>query len=70
MVNNTTTITYGIKVVELVPATKLSITSFITVHIDNCTIRITNQPDLSLFESLYQDSHLVRVITMHTCLSE
>lgn len=40
------------KTVELVPATKSSCSSFITVHIGNCTMRITNQSDLSLLRKI------------------
>ena len=42
----------SMKAVELVPAAKSSNTSFITVHIGNCTMRITNQSDLSLLRKI------------------
>ena len=62
MVQKTTTITpssdesrdqllSSIKTIELIPA-KSSVSSFITVHIGNCTMRITDQSDLSLLRKI------------------
>lgn len=62
MVKKTTTITpssdesrdqllSSIKTIELIPA-KSSVSSFITVHIGNCTMRITDQSDLSLLRKI------------------
>ena len=42
----------NMKAVELVPDIKSSSSSFITVHIANCTMRITNQSDLSLLRKI------------------
>lgn len=42
----------SMKAVELVPAAKSSSSSFITVHIANCTMHITNQSDLSLLRKI------------------
>lgn len=42
----------SMKAVELVPDIKPSSSSFITVHIANCTMRITNQSDLSLLRKI------------------
>lgn len=41
----------SMKTVELVPA-KSSVSSFITVYIGNCTMRITDQSDLSLLRKI------------------
>lgn len=42
----------NMKAVELVPDIKSSSSSFITVHIANCTMRITNQSDLTLLRKI------------------
>ena len=63
MVKKTTTTTSGsddsrnqllssVKAVELVPVVESSSSSFITVHIANCTMCITDQSDLALLRKI------------------
>lgn len=42
----------SMKAVELVPVVESSSSSFITVHIANCTMHITDQSDLALLRKI------------------